>query len=203
MTSTSKASRSRVVLLGQAGRRPCAASRASQPLLRLRGAAPRPRRGSSASRRRGRSAAGSACACAPGRRSASRSRRCCERVRQVGEQRLHLLARLEVVLGREPAPVLVGDEPALGDGEQRVVRLVVGGLGEERLVRRDERQAVAVGEVDELGLDGALVLQRRGAGSRRRAGRRRRLQDLEARLREVRLRRRAARRCRGGRRARP
>ena len=49
------------------------------------------------------------------------------RLGQVGEERHHLGAGLEPMLRREP-PALGGrDERALGDAEQRVVRLIVGG----------------------------------------------------------------------------
>ena len=48
-----------------------------------------------------------------------------ERLRQIGEQRRHLGAALEAVLGRELAAVGLGDQPAFGDADQRVVRLVV------------------------------------------------------------------------------
>ncbi len=82
-----------------------------------------------------------------------------ERLGQIGEQRRHLGAGLEAVLGRELAALGLGDQLALGDADQRVVRLVVGGGGEERLVGRDQRQAVAVGEIDQRRL-GALLGRR-------------------------------------------
>ena len=66
-----------------------------------------------------------------------------QRLRQIGEQRRHFRAGLEAVLRRELAAVAVGDQPALGDAEQRIVRLVVLARGEKRLVGRDERQARA------------------------------------------------------------
>ena len=43
------------------------------------------------------------------------------------------------MLRRELAALAVGDQPALGDAQERVVRLVVLAGGEERLVGRDER----------------------------------------------------------------
>ena len=82
-----------------------------------------------------------------------------ERVGKIGEELHHLPPRLEIMLGRQPAAVLVGDDPAIRDGEKRIVRLVVAGLGEEGLVRRDDGQTVAVGERDQLGLDRALVVE--------------------------------------------
>ena len=66
-----------------------------------------------------------------------------ERLGQIGEQRRHFGAGLEAVLRRELAAVAVGDQPAFGDAEQRIVRLVVVARGEKRLVGRDERQCRA------------------------------------------------------------
>ena len=66
-----------------------------------------------------------------------------DRLRNVGKQRRHLGARLEAMVGRELAAVGLGDQPAAGDAEQRVMRLVVVGAGEIRLVGRDQRQALA------------------------------------------------------------
>ena len=50
-----------------------------------------------------------------------------ERLRQIGEQRAHFGAALEAVLGVELAAVGFGEQPAFGDADQRVMRLVVGG----------------------------------------------------------------------------
>ena len=71
------------------------------------------------------------------------------RLRQVGEQLHHLRARLEPVLGREAAAVGGRNQRALGDAEQRVMRLVVAAGGEIGFVGRDQRQTVPVGEVDQ------------------------------------------------------
>ena len=49
------------------------------------------------------------------------------RLGQVGEQRGHFGAGLEPVLGREAPAVGRREERALGDAEERVMRLVVGG----------------------------------------------------------------------------
>ena len=80
---------------------------------------------------------------------------------------------LEVVLARQAAAVVLDDVAALGDAQQRVVRLVVVGRGEIDFVGGDDRQLARVGELEQLRLDVDLVLAGRGAGSRRRAGRRR------------------------------
>ena len=95
-----------------------------------------------------------------------------QRLRQVGEQRRHLGAALEVVLGGELPAVGLGDHAALGDADQRVVRLVVLALGEERLVGGDQRNALRVGELDQRRLGRALGRACRGAAIRHRAGRR-------------------------------
>ncbi len=78
------------------------------------------------------------------------------RLGQVGEKLRHFGAGLEPVLGREAAAVGRREERALGDAEQRVMRLVVGAGGEIGLVGRDQRQAVPVGEVDQRRLDRGL-----------------------------------------------
>ena len=60
-------------------------------------------------------------------------------------------ARLEEVLARQPAPLVLGDVGALRDAQQRVVRLVVVGGGEIDLVGGDDRQRARVGEVEQRG----------------------------------------------------
>ena len=80
-------------------------------------------------------------------------------VRQIAKQLGHLRPGLEMVLGRQAAPVLVADEASFGDGEERVVSLVVVAPAEEGLVRGDERQPVAVGKRDELRLDRPLLIE--------------------------------------------
>ena len=52
---------------------------------------------------------------------------------------------------------LLRQQPALGDAQQRVVRLVHRRLGEEAIVGRDQRQARLVGQRDQPGLDRALA----------------------------------------------
>ena len=81
------------------------------------------------------------------------------RLREIGEEFGHLRARLEPVLGGQ-APALVGrDHRALGDAEQRVMRLVVRSAAEIGLVGRDQGEAQTVGERDELRLDRALGIE--------------------------------------------
>jgi len=51
------------------------------------------------------------------------------------------------VLRGHPPALAVRDEPAGGDSEQRVMGIVVGGLGEEGLVGGDERQSEFSGQL--------------------------------------------------------
>ena len=82
-----------------------------------------------------------------------------DRLLEVGEQRPHLGAGLEAMVGGQAAALAGAQQRALGDGEQRVLRLVVGGGGEKRLVGRHQRQAVGVGEVDQCRLDPPLAVE--------------------------------------------
>ena len=65
------------------------------------------------------------------------------RLGHVGEQLGHLGRGLEPVLDREPTPVLLRHLRTLGDADQRVVRVVAGGLQEVHVVGRDQRQSSA------------------------------------------------------------
>ena len=75
-----------------------------------------------------------------------------KRLRQVGEQLGHLLAALEIVLGGQPAPVVLVETPPLRDADQRVMGLEVVAGGVEHLVGGDQRHTGRVGKVDEDGL---------------------------------------------------
>ena len=48
-----------------------------------------------------------------------------QRLRNVGEQHRHLGAGLEAVIGRELLAIGLGDQPAAGDAQQRVMGLVI------------------------------------------------------------------------------
>ena len=61
------------------------------------------------------------------------------------------------MLGGELAAVGLGDHAALGDGDQRVVGVVVLALGEERLVGGDERNVPGIGQLDQRAFGGALA----------------------------------------------
>jgi hypothetical protein len=81
------------------------------------------------------------------------------RLGQVGEQQGHLGRALEAVLGRQPAALGLGDLGALGDAQQDVVRLVLLGIDEVRIVGRDQRQVARQRHLDQGGLDPLLVVQ--------------------------------------------
>ncbi len=81
-----------------------------------------------------------------------------QRLGNVGEQHRHLGAGLEAVIWRQLVAVGLGDQPAAGDAEQRIMGLVVVIAGEIRLVGRNQRQALCIGEIDQAGLDAALAV---------------------------------------------
>ena len=81
-----------------------------------------------------------------------------QRFRNVGEQHRHLGAGLETMIGRELLAIGLGDQLAAGDAEQRVVRFVIVIRREIRLVGRDQRQSLGIGEIDQAGLDAALLV---------------------------------------------
>ena len=78
---------------------------------------------------------------------------------KIGEKRPHLMGRLEPVLARDPAALVLTDEGAVGDAEQSVVRLVHLRLGEVGVVGRHQRHVMLIGEGDELRLGQGLGLQ--------------------------------------------
>ena len=62
-----------------------------------------------------------------------------------------------MIVRRQPAAVVVGDHRAFGDGDQRVMRVVILARQEEGLVGGDQRQIVPVGEIDGRGLERPVV----------------------------------------------
>ena len=80
-----------------------------------------------------------------------------QRLREVGEQHGHFGAGLEAVVGGELIAVGFGDQPTAGDAEQRVMGFVVVSGREKRLVGRNQRKALGVGEIDQAGLGAALL----------------------------------------------
>ncbi len=79
------------------------------------------------------------------------------RLGHIGEQRNHLGAALEAMLGRQLATVAVRKQPAFGNADQRVVCFVILRRCEISLVGGDERHAFAVGEIDQHRLGAALI----------------------------------------------
>ena len=81
-----------------------------------------------------------------------------QRFRNVGKQHRHLGAGLEAVIGRQLIAVGLGDQPSAGDAQQRVVGFVVVIAGEVRLIGRDQRQSLGIGEIDQAGFGAALLV---------------------------------------------
>ena len=71
--------------------------------------------------------------------------RCVAGFRQVGEGLTHGRAGLEVVFGGDPAAVLLRQEGALGDAQQRIVGDVHVGLVEIDVIGGDQRHVIVVG----------------------------------------------------------
>ena len=78
------------------------------------------------------------------------------RFRQILKQLNHFAAGLEAMLRGELAPVGFRNDTAFGDADQRVVGLVVLRGGEVRLIGRDQRGALGIGEFDQHRLGLAL-----------------------------------------------
>jgi len=78
---------------------------------------------------------------------------------QIAEQFAHLGGRFEIVFRGQAAAIFLGDIAALGDADQRVMRLVHGRIGEERLIGGDQRQVVPIGQFHQLRLDAVFRLQ--------------------------------------------
>ena len=62
------------------------------------------------------------------------------------------------MFGRDAAARAIRDETPFGYSEQRVMRVEIGGLGEEGLVGRDDRQIGIIGEPQEMGLPRRLAI---------------------------------------------
>ena len=82
-----------------------------------------------------------------------------ERLGQIGEQRRHLRAGLEVMLGAQPAALVDGDIAPFGDADQRVMRFEILLRGEIRFVGGDDRQVEVVSKIEQLRLDRPLLRQ--------------------------------------------
>ncbi len=62
------------------------------------------------------------------------------------------------MVGRQLLAFGLGDQPAAGDAQQRVMGFIIVGGREIRLVGRDQRHALGVGEIDQAGLGAALLV---------------------------------------------
>ena len=71
----------------------------------------------------------------------------------------HLPGGLETVLRRKPPPVGLAEIRAVGNADQRVVRLLHRGVGVVHVIGRQERKIELVGEVDQGRLDPAFLWQ--------------------------------------------
>ncbi len=72
-----------------------------------------------------------------------------QRLRDVGEQHRHFGAGLEAMIRGQLTAVGFGDQPSAGDAQQRVVGFVIVRGGEIRLVGRDQRETLCIGEIDQ------------------------------------------------------
>jgi hypothetical protein len=81
-----------------------------------------------------------------------------QRLRHVGEQDSHFGAGLEAMIRGQLIAVGLGNQTPAGDTQQRVMGFVIVGGGKIRLVGRDQRQSLGVGEIDQAGFDAAFLL---------------------------------------------
>ena len=80
--------------------------------------------------------------------------------RQIGKQSRHLALRLEIMVRREPAPVVFRDVASFRDAKKRVVGVENIALRKIGFVGSDERRAVVISPMQKLWLNRALA--RRG-----------------------------------------
>ena len=81
-----------------------------------------------------------------------------QRFRNVRKQHRHFRAGLEAVIGRQLLAIGLCHQPPAGDAKQRVVGFVIVGRRKIRLVGRNQRQAFAIGQIDQAGFDAALAV---------------------------------------------
>ena len=82
-----------------------------------------------------------------------------DRLRQVGEKLGHGPTALEIVLRAQPSPLINGDVAALGDTDQRVMRLEIVRAFEIGLVGGDDGQLRVISEIEQERLDNPLLLK--------------------------------------------
>ncbi len=82
-----------------------------------------------------------------------------ERLGQVRELRRHLGRRLEPMLARQAAAVILRYEAPIGDAEQRIMRLVHRGGTEVHVIGGNQRQISGIGQVDQRRFGGPFLRQ--------------------------------------------
>ena len=76
---------------------------------------------------------------------------------QIGEHIPHLRRRPKIMERGQTPAIIVGNDRALRDAQQRIMRLVKRAIREIGVVGGDQRQIVAIGELDERGFAARLV----------------------------------------------
>ncbi|CEG07881.1 hypothetical protein BN961_01287 [Afipia felis] len=82
-----------------------------------------------------------------------------QRLGKIGEQHGHLGAGLEAMVRRQVRALRLRDQPPARDTQKRIVGFVIVGGSEIRLVGRDQRQALAVGNVDQRALNAPFAVE--------------------------------------------
>ncbi len=82
-----------------------------------------------------------------------------QRFGNIGEQHRHFGPGLEAMIRRQLVAIGLGDQPAAGDAQQRVMGFIIVGGREIRLIGRHQRQALAIGQIDQRRLGAALAVE--------------------------------------------
>ena len=80
-----------------------------------------------------------------------------KRLGQIGEELGHLFLRLEIMFGRQMAAIILNEDLACGDCDQRIMRLEIPSLGKIDIVGGDQWNVHFIGEIKQQGLDDALM----------------------------------------------
>ena len=92
--------------------------------------------------------------------------------RKIGKERRHFVGALEAMFRRQTPAVFHIEKRAVGDAEQRVMRLIHVLAPEMHIIGRDQRQALGIGEDRSVSPRRRLRWEARAAAARHRAGRR-------------------------------
>lgn len=79
-------------------------------------------------------------------------------LRAIGETLAHFLLAGKGMARRQPAAIIFGNQPAFGDGEQRIVRFVILFAREKILIGGNQWQIARIGERDESGFGRFFLL---------------------------------------------